>query len=263
MTSTQMGLQESFRWIIRSVVLVCGISLTLVFLWQVTRWWSHNRTLGKVDEVVCLAVEGRELPQDYWKNYFSYWLLPHQSIQLYQLKAFEDQLLSTGYFQKVQITFEDSRLFARYQLNEPLAIVGEKQLCLYEEGNVLPALLSLEEDMIRLVGISSLNETWNLETVKHFASFLKLLKNEPLFKGCILDATDWRFASDPSSEVVVQLQKTRTLWFRLGSVHFKKPDDLIKKLIHAYVLLEHRAATVADLRIESVVVLGHEKQGKK
>jgi hypothetical protein len=265
MPSAPMGIQESFRWIIRSVIVICGVSLFLVVFWQTGRWWSEKRTLGNVDQVVCLAEEGQALPEKYWKDFFSFWLLPHQAIHPYQMRCLEKTLLETGYFKATSLSLEDSNFWVRYKISPVLAHVGEGNLCLYETGVVKEALLPLDSKVIKLVGMESWADEWNFQKVAEIASFLKQLKGDPLFEGCLIDIKEWKSQKDPSSEFILCFspENQKKIWIRLGSVHFKYPEAILEKLSKAYKIARQKSALWVDLRLESLVVLGYEEKNSE
>lgn len=262
MPSAPMGIQESFRWIIRSVILICGFSLSLVVFWQTGKWWSEKRTLGNVDQVVCLADEGQVLPEKYWKDFFSFWLLPHQAVHPYQLRCLERTLIETGYFNKLSISLEGSSFWLRYKMSPVLAHVGENNLCLYETGVVKPSLLPLDLNVIKLVGTESWANEWNFEMLAEITNFLKQLKGISLFEGCLIDVKEWKSVKDPSSEFILYFpqENQKNIWIRLGSVHFKKPESIVEKLSKAYEIARQKSALWVDLRLESLVVLGYEEK---
>jgi hypothetical protein len=263
MTPENMSIQEAFRWIMRSIILVCGMALMMVVGWQASKWWAYKRTLGQVKQVVCVNLGDLSLASSYWEDFFSFWLLPGQRLRPYEILALEKKLEASGYFKEIQLQLENTNLFLRYHLSEPLALVGEQGICLYPGAQVKPALWAPEPNLIKLVGIESWNECWPLQASLEIAEILECVYKASLFHGAFVDARDWISLDHPASELVFALNvEEKRYWIRLGSVHCKDKKALLGVLERAYKLMRHKGARSIDLRLESVAVLGYEEKSK-
>lgn len=255
-----MGIQESFRWIMRSIVLVCGLALFSVVGWQASKWWSHKRNLGEVERIICVAEDKNRLSQACWEDFFAFWLLPGQRLHPYEIQALEKQLRDSGYFKKLDIKLDSGVLRLNYEMSLPLAQVGEERLCLYPNGKVQPSLSPLDVGLIELVGIEAWNTSWPLDYAQDMVDFLSCLQNHPLFMGIKVDAKDWRGVNDPSSELVIFFQEAGAgSWMRVGSIHCIKRELLVSKLEQAYEMMSQRKACSVDLRLESALIFGYEE----